>query len=298
MAAIHCRNGPFPPYVQEVSQISVSQLLRLFDTTEVTVIICLWKDYVLSCDRSHKTQALSFFAINLFRLQSLRAKFRRYSWESQVADGWETDGGLCPAQGAPGLSREWCRCAKDRAAPARRTVCCDQTTEKNSTTLKNTSQLGESGNWWREAFRGGPPAYTGQAAAEGLKERQQEKEEELTLRLLYYLSWKLLEGSAGGWTGGWLVPCHRARETDIYKTSTSGSVKGTWCGSARLSPPPRCFGCIAMPETRHLSTDGRQITTGKKFAFFTRKKEGCSEPWQTGTPPFGRPCRAAEGATL
>lgn len=181
MAAIHCRNGPFPPYVQEVSQISVSQLLCLFDTTEVTVIICLWKDYVLSCDRSHETQALSFFAINLFRLRSLRAKFRRYSWGSQVADGWETDGGLCPAQGAPGLSREWCRCAKDRAAPARRTVCCDQTTEKNTTTLKNTSQFGESGNWWREAFRGGPSAYRGQATAEGLKERQQEKEEELTL---------------------------------------------------------------------------------------------------------------------
>lgn len=100
-------------------------------------------------------------------------------------------------------------------------------------------------------------------------------------RLLYYLSWKLLQGSAGGWTCGWLVPCHRARETDIYKTSTSGSVKGTWCGSARLSPPPLASAALVALPCRRPGTSaqmGDKSLRGKSLLFSCGRKRAALSP--------------------
>lgn len=91
-------------------------------------------------------QALSFFATHLCWLQHLRTKFIRCSWESWagIVTNRQRFRAPCAAQGAPGLAREQRRCANCRAASAKRTMCCDQTTKNTHhfSSQKNTSVWG------------------------------------------------------------------------------------------------------------------------------------------------------------
>lgn len=93
MPAIHCRHGPFPPHVPEVSQTQEQSAALFVGAVRVAgMSVSTSPGYFLSCDLPHTSQVSSSSAPRLCWLHTLWAELMKYPREPQAGiatDGWE-----------------------------------------------------------------------------------------------------------------------------------------------------------------------------------------------------------------